>query len=340
MIQNCVVLRNSCSIRIGRPRSKRAFTLVELLVVIAIIGILVGLLLPAVQAAREAARRMQCTNNLKQIGLALHMYNDTYRSLPPGGIWYTNDVAAANFQLNRGSMLLRLTQFIEQGNTYRQVDFNRPPEYQFIPGSTTNYIAGQVIPTYKCPSDSTPGLNTNAIDNVPAGRLASHSYAGSKGPTSTGNNAAGPCAERAVWDTFKLSDSDNTPAGPFTRLGRIYTAKLSEVSDGLSNTIFVGEIRGDCSIPATRGWVHSSNLSGMISTIYPMNIDTCTRDLSKGACRWWDNWSTSFGFKSQHTGGVNFALGDGSVHFLSQQIDHNLYRALSTRNGNEVAAVP
>ncbi|MBU6173614.1 MAG: DUF1559 domain-containing protein, partial [Planctomycetes bacterium] len=286
------------SFQSSRKRSESAFTLVELLVVIAIIGVLVGLLLPAVQAAREAARRMQCTNNLKQIGIALHNYHDTYRRLPPGGLWFTNAIADPNFQLNRGSMLMRLTQFIEQGNTYNLFDFNRPPEYQLVPGSTTQYIAGQSIPTYRCPSDDSPQFNTNVIDAIPVGRLASHSYAGSKGPTSTGDNAAGSCAERAVWDTYKLSNNDQTPAGPFTRLGRFYIGRFADVSDGLSNTIFVGEIRANCSIPATRGWVHGSNLSGMISTIYPMNVDTCTRDLSRGACRWWDNWSTNFGFKS------------------------------------------
>jgi prepilin-type N-terminal cleavage/methylation domain-containing protein/prepilin-type processing-associated H-X9-DG protein len=323
-----------------KTMGNRAFTLVELLVVIAIIGILVGLLLPAVQAAREAARRMQCSNNVKQIGLALHLYHDTYRRLPPGGIWWTNAVNDPNFKFNRGSMLLRLTQFIEQGNTYRQIDFNQPPEYQFVPGSTTNYIAGQVIPTYKCPSDSTPSHNTQAIDGVAAGRLATFSYAGSKGPTSTGNNPAGSCAERAVWDTYKLSNDDNNPAGPFTRMGRNYTAKLADVSDGLSNTIFVGEVRGDCSIPVTRGWIHGSNLNGMISTIYPMNYDSCRKDLTLGPCRWWDNWSVSFGFKSQHTGGVNFAFGDGSVQFLSQSIDHWTYQYLGGKADGKTASIP
>ncbi len=328
------------SFQSSRKRSESAFTLVELLVVIAIIGVLVGLLLPAVQAAREAARRMQCTNNLKQIGIALHNYHDTYRRLPPGGLWFTNAIADPNFQLNRGSMLMRLTQFIEQGNTYNLFDFNRPPEYQLVPGSTTQYIAGQSIPTYRCPSDDSPQFNTNVIDAIPVGRLASHSYAGSKGPTSTGDNAAGSCAERAVWDTYKLSNNDQTPAGPFTRLGRFYIGRFADVSDGLSNTIFVGEIRANCSIPATRGWVHGSNLSGMISTIYPMNVDTCTRDLSRGACRWWDNWSTNFGFKSLHTGGVNFVLGDGSVHFLTQNIDHWTYQYLGGKSEGQVASIP
>ncbi len=150
--------------------------------VIAIIGILVGLLLPAVQAAREAARRMQCTNNMKQIGLALHNYHDTLRRVPPGGLWFTNAVADPNFQNNRGSLLAHLTQFIEQGNTYRQFNFNGPIEYQFVPGSTTTYIAGQPMPTYRCPSDNSPLFNDQTIDGVVAGRLFIHSYAGSKGP--------------------------------------------------------------------------------------------------------------------------------------------------------------
>lgn len=316
------------------------FTLVELLVVIAIIGVLVGLLLPAVQAAREAARRMQCSNNSKQIGLALHTYHDTFKRIPPGGIWWTNAITDPNFQNNRGSLLLHLTQFIEQGNSYRQVDFNRPPEYQYVPGSTTNYIAGQVIPTYKCPSDSSPSLNSIAIDGVAVGKLALFSYAGSKGPTRTGDNAAGRCPERAVWDTYNFSTSDNTPAGPFTRLGRVYTAKLSDVTDGLSNTIFIGEVRGDCALPVYRGWVHGSNTNGMISTIYPMNYDTCNKDQSKGPCRWWDNWSTEFGFKSLHTGGVNFALGDGSVHFISQNMDHWTYQYLGGKAEGNVASIP
>ena len=158
---------SQCSSRRGHGVFRNGFTLVELLVVIAIIGILVGLLLPAVQAAREAARRMQCTNNIRQIGIALHTYHDALRRVPPGGIWFTNAVSDPNFQNNRGSLLAHLTQFIEQGNTYRQFNFNGPIEYQFVPGSTTTYIAGQVIPTYRCPSDNSPQFNENVIDGVP-----------------------------------------------------------------------------------------------------------------------------------------------------------------------------
>ncbi len=319
---------------------RRAFTLVELLVVIAIIGVLVALLLPAVQSARESARRTQCSNNSRQIGIALHMYHDTHQRVPPGGIWYTNAVADPNFQLNRGSLLLHLLAYVEQGSLYQQIDFSKPPEYQLLRGSTTDYIAGVLIKSYKCPSDFTPKMNANTIDGVSGGKLASFSYAGSKGPTRTGDNAAGSCPERAVWDRYNLSTNDQDPAGPFTRLGRIYTARLAEVTDGLSNTIFVGEVRGDCAIPITRGWVHGSNTNGMISTIYPMNYDTCTKDLSKGPCQWWDNWSTEFGFKSLHPGGVNFTFGDGSMRFLNQNIDHWTYQYLGGKSEGQAISAP
>ena len=323
-----------------RTALRLAFTLVELLVVIAIIGVLVALLLPAVQSARESARRSQCSNNSRQLGIAIQTYHDTFQRVPPGGIWWTNSVTDPNFKLNRGSLLLHLAPYIEQGNVYNMVDFSKPPEYQFVPGSTTDYIAGVVIKTYKCPSDFTPKLNAATIDGVPGGKLASFSYAGSKGPTTTGDNAAGRCPERAAWDKFNFSATDNAPAGPFTRAGRIYTARLAEVTDGLSNTIFMGEVRGDCAIPITRGWVHGSNTNGMISTIYPMNYDPCTKDQSKGPCKWWDNWSTEFGFKSMHPGGVVFTFGDGSVHFLSQTIDHWTYQYLGGKSEGQAISIP
>ncbi len=150
-----------------RLKRRVGFTLVELLVVIAIIGILVGLLLPAVQAAREAARRMQCSNNVKQIGLALHTYHDALKRVPPGGIWWTNNVADPNFQLNRGSMLVHLSQFIEQGNTYRQFDFTRALAYQTVPGNPNVYIAGQQVPSYM------PSLNLFGQCNPVKSRIES-----------------------------------------------------------------------------------------------------------------------------------------------------------------------
>jgi prepilin-type N-terminal cleavage/methylation domain-containing protein/prepilin-type processing-associated H-X9-DG protein len=318
---------------------RRAFTLVELLVVIAIIGILIALLLPAVQSAREAARRAQCTSNLKQIGIALLNYHDSAQIFPPGGIWWTNSRTDANWALNRGSMLAYILPFLEQSTTHSQLD-PKSTNFAYQQMGPGRWVAGTVIPTYKCPTDDSPALNDAAIDGIPAGNLALFSYVGSKGPTRTGDNAAGRCAERAIWDAYNFSTNDNTPAGPFTRLGRSYCCRMKDVVDGMSNTIFVGEVRAKCAVPINRGWVHGSNTNGMISTIYPMNSDTCLKDQSMGPCRWWDNWSTEFGFKSLHPGGVNFTFGDGSVRFLSQTIDHWTYQYLGGKSERKSVTIP
>ncbi|RMG00675.1 MAG: DUF1559 domain-containing protein [Planctomycetota bacterium] len=324
-------------------RREGGFTLVELLVVIAIIGILIALLLPAVQAAREAARRSQCTNNLKQIGIGLHNYHDTLGVFPPGGLWYTNNVSAANFKKNRGSMLFHLLPYVEQNQTYQQ--FKPIDAYAFQQFTTPisgqpPYIAGTIISVYRCPSDASPDRNDEQVGPVPERNLALFSYAGSKGPTLTGDNPAGRCPERAAWATYALSTSDKKPAGPFTRRGRDYCARMADILDGTSNTIFVGEIRGDSAHTVQRGWAHASNCQGMISTIYPINYDTSFKDQSQGPCHWYANWSTEFGFKSQHPGGANFLFGDGSVHFLPETIDHWTFQYLGGKDDGHTVKIP
>jgi len=325
-------------LRLCRP----GFTLVELLVVIAIIGILIALLLPAVQAAREAARRAQCTNNLRQMGIGLHNYHDTLKSFPPGAIYWTADMSHPDWQLNRGSMLLHLLPYVEQGPLYDMFDFTSPPAYQqfaVVPSTGSPYIAGTVLPVYKCPSDTTADRNSIHVDGIPAGSMATFSYAGSRGPTHTGNNPAGPCPEYASYLAYRFSYNSYTPAGPFTRYGS-YCCKMRDVRDGLSNTIFVGEVRGDCQSAIRRGWAHQSNGQGMMSTIYPINYDSCQTDLSLGGCRWWQNWSTAVGFKSMHPGGVNLLFGDGSVHFVPETIDHWAYQYLGGKSEGEPVSIP
>ncbi len=333
--------------RLPTPRKQhhdRGFTLIELLVVIAIIGVLVALLLPAVQTAREAARRSSCTNNLKQLGLGLHVYHDTQQKFPPGGIWWTNSPSNANnWAKNRGSLLYYILPFIELDSLYNQFDPEQTIAYQQHASPPTNgspYLAGTLVTTFRCPSDDSPLMNRAAINGVPTGSLATFSYAASKGPTRTGNNPQGKCPERAAWDTYNLSTNDRTPAGPFTRLGRFYQSTMRDVQDGLSNTLFMGEVRSDCTYHIMRGWAHSSCTQGMISTIYPMNFDSCTTDQSNGACRWWGNWSTEFAFKSRHSGGVQFCFGDGSVHFLSDQIAHWTYQHLGGMADSQVTSIP
>jgi prepilin-type N-terminal cleavage/methylation domain-containing protein/prepilin-type processing-associated H-X9-DG protein len=312
------------------PRfSRSAFTLVELLVVIAIIGVLVALLLPAVQAAREAARRAQCVNNLKQIGIALHNYSDTLRTLPPGSIWYSS-AAPANAN-NRGPILLHILPFIEQRPLYEKFDFSQPPENQTVPGGTT-LLAATVIKTYVCPSDK----NFNLL-----GGRAVHNYTASSGPTAHGNNSACSCASGASWNTYATAPySSSDPyffAGPFHRTAT--SIRLAEVTDGLSQTIFFGEVRRDCSAHVRGGWLSSNNANGLTSTLVPINNNTCNDSATDGCLRPC-NWSTELGFKSLHPGGANFLLGDGAVIFLTQNIDHNNYQALGGKSDGKAAVLP
>ena len=215
-----------------RSRSERpGFTLVELLVVIAIIGILVALLLPAVQAAREAARRMQCGNNMKQIGLALHNYHDTYKTFPPEAIW-TMRPGRATAQWPAGpcvageqrnfTWISLILPFIEQGPLHDKIDFKIPALNQNIPG--VGPLQGVVLPAFLCPSD-TPFAN-------PPHGFGYTSYAGNAG-----------------WDQHRRLFGDERIAGYFPLIDAV---KLSDVKDGTSNTIMVGEVtnRAFCCRPA------------------------------------------------------------------------------------------
>jgi prepilin-type N-terminal cleavage/methylation domain-containing protein len=297
---------------------RSAFTLVELLVVIAIIGVLVALLLPAVQAAREAARRTQCLNNLKQIGVGLHNYADTHRVLPPGAFW-----AGTMTANSRGSILLHLLPFIEQQNLFDKFNLTIAPEGQTLPGSTT-LLAATVIKTYTCPSEKTTTLlNGRAI----------HNYVASSGPTAHIDNGACSCSAWSSWNTYAVSPyspADPTDfAGPFHRRG--VAVRLADVTDGLSNTIFFGEVRRDCSAHVRTGWLNSNNANGLTSTLIPINTDTCN-DAATNGCQRPCNWSTELGFKSLHPAGANFLLGDGAVRFFTQSIDHNNFQALGGKS--------
>jgi len=312
---------------IRHPAMRRSpgFTLVELLVVIAIIGILIALLLPAVQAAREAARRMQCSNNLKQIGLALHNYHDTNKVFPPGAFWGGSNPW-------RGSILIRLLPFIEQQPLYNLFDFKSAAgtDGQTMPG-TSIYIGATIVPTYVCPSDNNGDLlNGRAI----------HNYAASKGPTAHIDNSAYSCAEWQSWNTYTLAPYDDRTnfAGPFSRLE--VATSMRDCTDGLSNTIYFGEVRRDCSGHTQQGWAWSNNGNGLTSTQIPINYDTCSKLTTAPNCKRPFNWNTELGFKSRHPGGAQFLFGDGSVHFLTENIDHWQYQYLGGKSDGYTASVP
>jgi len=347
---------------VARSRLSVGFTLVELLVVIAIIGVLVGLLLPAVQAAREAARRMQCSNNLKQIGLAIHNYESATKRLPPGSGFYGGTAVAlgslpAPFQrfagpqnLNRSHMLVRLLPYIEQTALFNEFGGDNVTTDNARISDPTNPQGGQllrgiVIPTYICPSDNNSPVATT-VDGR-ASQVQASNYQFCMGPTNAmSDNRACSCPLITTFAARSLAGTDvNNPAGCFSRRGNIlpqgvtgnggYCGKFGDVADGLSNTIFMGEVIASWSAHALTGWSHA-NQWGRFTQV-PINWDTRFVDVAsataagKTGCEARCNWNSAEGFKSRHTGGAQFVIGDGSVQFLSQNIDLVNYNRLGAK---------
>jgi prepilin-type N-terminal cleavage/methylation domain-containing protein/prepilin-type processing-associated H-X9-DG protein len=337
-------------------RSRKAFTLVELLVVIAIIGILIALLLPAVQAAREAARRSQCTNNLKQIGLALHNYHDTYKSFPAGAWCCGGNGSGTNRKL---PMLGAILPFIEQAPLYDQIDHRVDLETFRLPNG--EMISGAMIQAYLCPSDNA---------RQPAGAAPSQrymqNYAASGGPNPFSNNPACQCPSYDWWrqtyaspnhGRFDYHNWTNNPAGFFSRNTTeyrplvnnnnvTYYGKMADGIDGLSNTILAFEVRPSCSTHASQGWARPNQVSGLASTLPPINYDSCYADaaaataVGKDGCNALCNWNMEMGAKSNHPGGANFVFADGSVQFLSQTIDHMNYQLLGDKCDKKPVQIP
>jgi prepilin-type N-terminal cleavage/methylation domain-containing protein/prepilin-type processing-associated H-X9-DG protein len=298
-----------------RSRPLHAFTLVELLVVIAIIAILVALLLPAIQAAREAARRSSCSNNLRQIGVALHDFEGNHKRLPAGAVW-------SNAGINRGSALVFLLPFLEELSLYDAYDFKQANvDDTMLSGSL---VGSREISVYRCPSDN--------YEPVYDG-LVPHSYAASRGPTEVYDNPACSCTH--PWQSYAKSPLDDRRnfAGPFTRVG--VEVGLKKVTDGLSSTIFFGEVRPACSEHAQLGWATTNNGNGYCTTIIPINYDSCD-PLAADPCRRPCNWNTEVGFKSAHVGGAQFLFGDGSVRFLDETIDHQTYQYLGGKSDGQI----
>lgn len=296
---------------------RNAFTLVELLVVIAIIGVLVGLLLPAVQAAREVARRMQCSNNLKQIGLALHSYHDAHRTLPPGWMQVSTPDVDGGFG-ERWAWKVFILPHLEQPAVYDSLNVNdgRQP----IP-LADDPRAQTVISLYLCPSD--PGGHYNQSYPDPNGNF----YPKSNYP---GVHGRGEEVNIAV----------NGGNGVFSKASRI---RFADITDGLSQTFAVGErdarsrgqgIFGALGDPFRHAavWIRAMPRPGSITptTQHGRSVTGVCTDLA-GSTRLL-NGPSSRAFGSAHVDGANFLLADGSVRFVSKSIDPVTYGRLAARN--------
>lgn len=283
----------------------RGFTLVELLVVIAIIGILVGLLLPAVQAAREAARRMQCSNNIKQLALAAHNYHDTHRKFPIGQHLFGPHVAGAARGLGY-NWSFGLLPFIEQTNLYNQFD-NRFAVFEKTI-TRNGLVAATPLATFSCPSD----LKPPTID------LASEAIR----PTATTSYKAVNGSYNNGYST--LTNADQTAFnGTFERDSRtVYS--IANLTDGTSNTIIIAETKwGMNASRRTRTYLYGA--SDPTSTQWASGASECSFVNGGTAMNWVITVATSSANRtagSFHTGGAQFAFGDGSVHFISENIDH------------------
>jgi prepilin-type N-terminal cleavage/methylation domain-containing protein/prepilin-type processing-associated H-X9-DG protein len=307
---------------------RRAFTLIELLVVIAVIGILISLLLPAVQKVREAAARLQCQNNLKQMGLALHNYHDGNQSFPPGYAARLSYVDGATDTTPGWAWSAFLLPFLEQQPLYNSIRLDLPLEH------AQNAVAVQtVVRVYLCPSDQTPPAAFTVPDafGKPVALLAPSSYAACVGGDES--DAAGPSG-----------------LGVFYRNSR---TRLTDITDGTSNTLLVGERSWGNANGVWAGAVNHGVLlrgkqnpnPGSGAAFYPASVLVQAHSHLNNALTDTDGGLDDF--SSRHANGSNFLYADGSVHFLRSipgdtatgyTPEGLVFQALGTRANNDNAA--
>lgn len=303
------------------------FTLVELLVVIAIIGVLVALLLPAVQQAREAARRMQCSNNLRQMALAMHTHHDTFNTFPIGSNQFKPD---GNIETDRGWMgwSIAILPFIEQRNLFERYDRNNNSL-----SAANQEVRETFVTTYNCPSDTGTGQRLTPQTGTYGSRLyATSSYRGLSGRSS---------GSHFYDDANHFSNLDAQDKGVLPALAQNgKPPRFADVSDGTSNTLAIGEAH--TTTQPTRGtfWAHTftSYALSSITVGYPVPsfgvTDYALCASTAGELGVSDNPCKRF-FGALHPGGVQFARVDGSVTFVPETTDQLVLGNLATIAGSE-----
>jgi prepilin-type processing-associated H-X9-DG protein len=323
--------------------------LIELLVVIAIIAVLVALLLPAVQQAREAARRSQCKNNLKQLGLALQNYHEIYTTFP---VCYfdTSTGLGGPVQGRQISWMTGILPNIDQAPLFSMLNFNygitndpRSPNYPASappPNPSNAWCATQYIPVFRCPTDTSPNLLANRSDSAGPASFGLTSYkacAGSNWAWGTWQSGTTGTYAQTRWGASN-NGLDRGNGFMFRGWSFPYSTRMRDISDGTSNTFALGE-----AIPSYSQWnwwwLHNATTA---TCSIPLNaLPQCggaaglSTDAGLKACQ--GDWPNNYSFWSLHTGGANFSMVDGSVTFISQNIDYNIYRNLSTIMGGETA---
>jgi prepilin-type N-terminal cleavage/methylation domain-containing protein len=306
--------------RSAPQRRRPGFTLIELLVVIAIIAVLIALLLPAVQQAREAARRTQCRNNLKQIGLALHNYHDIYQMFPPGqtGVDLWGDNCPEGACANWGWSAHILPQ-LDQAPLFNTIIITQPLNFS-VDNATIRAEMQRPLSLFRCPSDTGPGINT--VQRVPSNNPASNVDCTDPGcePLATTNYLGANHSHtlnRDVWNgTFGRSQRLGSRTAP---TGRLRQMAIRDILDGTSQTFAVGE----------RAYTLGTVTHGA-GVVYGANGDTANHNkqglvYNMGAGAWKINDTCPDcrrGFSSVHVGGAHFLMNDGAVRFISENIDH------------------